>query len=485
MLHAVSKLQPQGLVENPNVKINEDIIQNIRKEEDIVEYLIDVCKALETIGYYKYTGYKVIDDENQFKKVKDWIPIKDTRMSLVEFYFTVTYKDEVRKETLQLFIPKLINNYYFIIDGNRQYAIYQNVDSATYNTKDSIILKSLLMPIVLRRMSKKLVDIDKNEYVDNIYQINLFKHRINILHYYFATKGFTETLKFFGFSKSIKVVGNAATSNTDKTLFFPITKTESLMVSAKKFKENKTYRNIVFCILDVFNKRTDFTRLEDPEYWKIKLGAIFTKNTHNQLEKAETVLLSFNRILDNRTKKNLRIAEKDKEDIFAIIRYMVRNFSELMRQDNLSLLNKRIRLGEYLMNAFNLKMSTNTYRILYKKNKNIQTLCNTFKVNPMLIINDIKTSDLLRISNAVNDMDLFNCALKYSNRGPASLGDGSGKTIPAIYRTIHISHLGRKSINSVSSSDPGMSGCLSPFIQTDGFYYDTSKLVEEEENDGE
>ena len=56
---------------------------------------------------------------------------------------------------MPIYIPKWINKYYFILNGNKYYPIYQNVESSTYNTKDSVILKSLLMPIILKMKPSK------------------------------------------------------------------------------------------------------------------------------------------------------------------------------------------------------------------------------------------------------------------------------------------------------------------------------------------
>ena len=80
-------------------------------------------------------------------------------------------------------------------------------------------------------------------------------------------------------------------------------------------------------------------------------------------------------------------------------------------------------------------------------------LLTLFKVSSMIIIKSMQTSDLIRYNNAVNDMDVFGVATKYSNRGPASMGESAGKTISNMYRAIHISHLGRLSLNSCSASD--------------------------------
>jgi hypothetical protein len=464
--------------ENPN-KFNEEIITGLRKKDDMVDYLVDVCKALETIPHIKFDGYEVIRDENKFKQ-KNWIPINDSRLSLVNFRFTINFKGEVEKVSMPIFIPKLINNYYFVLNGNKYYAIYQNVDASTYNTKDSVILKSLLMPIIVKAEGKKNTDQAGKEYDSNIFLINLFKHKANILHYYFSELGYDPTLEYFGFKKYISLVKRDK-DESDTAIYFAVNKNVSMRVVKKKFEKDKFFRSFVFCILDMFNKKTQIDKRNDTDYWKTKLGSIFTKNANNQLEKAETVLLSFRRILDDRTRKNLRIDEQDKSDIFALIRWMTSNFAKLMKKDNLALENKRLRLAEYQITSFNRKMSSNTYRILNSKTMSMNKLKGIFKISPMTIISDLQTSELMRYNNAVNDMDLFTVALKFSNRGPSAIGEGSKKTVSIMYRGIHESHLGRLSLNSTSAGDPGMSGHLSPFIETDDFYYDISELEDVDE----
>ena len=101
--------------------------------------------------------------------------------------------------------------------------------------------------------------------------------------------------------------------------------------------------------------------------------------------------------------------------------YIMNNFDDLMRKDNLSLLNKRLRLCEYIITPFVRKMSNSTYRILNSKTLNINKIKGVLKPNPMVIISDLQKSRLLRYNNSTNDMDLFNVALKWSNRGKTCL----------------------------------------------------------------
>ena len=454
----------------PN-KFNEELIYGLRKEDDMVQYLIDVCKALEAIPYIKYKGFSRKTNENEFKQL-GYKNISDSRMDLVEFHFEINFKGETSKMKMPIFIPKWINNYFYIINGNKFYPIYQHVESSTYSTRESLILKSLLMPIIVKmKNGVKLIDIDGNEYQSRLYQLNLFDHKNNFLFYYFATMGFKDTIKFFGYEKNIKIIKLSNNKIKEKAIIFPINKQVGIAVGKNKFIRNKKFKYFVTSLLDVFNRKTPIDRINDINYWKVKLGSIFTKNSNNQLAKSETVILSFNRILDERTKKNLLINQEDKENIYCLIRWMINNFDSLMKKDNLSLLNKRVRLCEYIINQFVKRMSSSTYRILNSKTLTMNKIKGVLKPPSMIIVSDLQKSKLLRYNSNVNDLDLFNVALRWSNRGPSSLGESGKKTVSVVYRGINTSHFGRLSLNTVSSSDPGMSGCFSPFVKTDGWHY--------------
>jgi len=397
----------------PN-KFNEEIIYGLREKDNMIDYLEDTCKALEAIPYIKYEGYELITDENKFKET-DTISITDNRLSLVIFKFKIDFNGTVSNVTMPIFIPKWINHYYFILNGNKYFPIYQHVEVSTYNTKNSVILKSLLMPIILQMKNTRMNDIDDTSYAGRVYMVNLFNHKNNFLYYYFASFGYEKTIEFFGYEKNIKIIeGN--NYDPKKKILFPISKTHNFSVSKVKFKKDTAFRNFVFCLVEMFNKKTQIDRINDQDYWMVKLGSIYTKNTNNQRNKAETVLMSFKRILDERTKKNLLIAEDDKKDIYHLIRWMMNNFDSLMRKDNLSLFNKRLRLCEYIITPFVRKMSNSTYRILNSKTINMNKLKSILKPSPTVIINDLQNSKLLRFNNATNDMDLFNCALKWRTK---------------------------------------------------------------------
>lgn len=456
------------------VQFNDDLIKNLRKEDEIYQYLEDVCKALETVKYIKYTGMEVIKDESKIRSKKE-ISIYDSRLELVRMNFTVTFGEEVKETYMELFIPKAtdgVNAY--LLDGNRYFGIYQTLDSSTYNTANSVTLKSILMPISIKQEAKKIKDKEGNEYVGNVFKLSQFSHRINILNYYLPLYGFEGTLKFFKFEKFFQIVEEFQ-NDGDTYLYFPLKAGYYAKTSKKAFMSKSLIRNLFFSFHDLFNKKTEMEKLNDLEYWTIKLGAKYSNNTNVQLEKGQSVLLSFKRILDDTTKGNLRIPEKQKQDIYYLCRWLIFNFNELKKKDNLSLLNKRFRYAEYLTIPFVLKLSSNTYRILNSKNMTMNKILTLFKISPTIILKAMKTTiELIRYDNVVNDMDLFNHYLKFSSTGFQALTKSS---ISSAYRDIHPSHLGRIALNQCSSNDPGTTSIFVPQLEpVDKFYFSNSEI---------
>lgn len=469
MLKTVAKFEPKQ-------KFNHDIIINQRRNDSMIDYLVDVCKALESISYIKYDDYEVIEEEYKFPNKSNTMPINDSRMYLVIFHFTVTKDGKVEKVNLPLYLPKLIKDYYFILAGTKYYSIYQNIDSATYNTGSCVILKSLLMPIIIRGDKKTFIATNGVGFSGNIFSLNMFKRQINIFNYYFTLGGFDKALKYFGLHDKVQILEKGSVSKKklqnpeSKFLYFLINKEYYLRVSRKDLM-NKNFRNYVATLIDVVNKKMEIRKLNNIKYCRTKLGALFTTNTNSQLDKCRTILVSLKRILDERTKKNLHINDKDKKDIFSVVRWITDNYDLLKDLNNFSLENKRLRLSEFMITPFVRYLSGKTYRLLNSKTIDIDKIKGIFRINPMHIISDLQVSDLLRYCNAVNDCDIFNSGLKYSARGPQALGEGSKKTVSIYYRGIHPSHFGRFSLNTCSASDPGLSGCLSPFVKTYGMYY--------------
>ena len=310
------------------------------------------------------------------------------------------------------------------------------------------------MPIILKRQKTTLEDSDGKIHEGLIYNLNLFKKVLNVLHYYLAEYGMEGTLNMFDPEEHIRIA-KSDKSRKNNEYAFKISKTVTVLVDKKAFdSDTKVLRPFVFELADML-QRVNVEKVFNDEFWLGKLG-LFTKNTNNKIIKAQTVLKSFKRILDSSTQSILRIDDENKKDTFALVAWMIRNYDELKTKDNFDFRHKRARLTEYIVNDLQKKFSNKTYTLLNSpKTINAMKIKSLSTVSPNELISLMMKCSLLRYQNAVNDMSLFNTALKWSKRGPQSIGESSRKAINDKYRDTDPSQLFILDINTFSNSDPG------------------------------
>lgn len=474
---------------NPNEKkLNMDVIKNYR-ETSLLEYIVDICKNIEVTGYIKFDGYEYITDESKFdltivnkkhqkrrkgKKYSDKnMDISVGRYDKLILKFIIDFNGETRKVSNWILLPKRHKNCYYMINGNKFYPIYQLVDSSTYNSRDKITLKTLLMPTVIQRKigSFKLVNDDKE--IDIPYYIfKLFKKESPILLYYLATFGLSKTIKYFGFKGVISIVDHVKDDLDD---YYYIKCSSNLYIKCIKFffdADSFTASMCAMLKMVMTGRKLTLKSIDGVGIWLVKLGACFTTTATNQKDKGKNVLLSFRRIIDDTTKKHLKLKDRNKKDMYSLVRWMLRNFQDIKLKDNLDLKNKRLRMTEYIAGYFSTKISNISYRLLNRtKLLSADYIESCLQMKPTEIINKLVKSPLLRYDDTVNDMDFFN-ALKYSSKGPSSLGEGGSGSISIRYRGIHPSHVGRLDLNTCSSSDPGLTGIISPFVETYDMFFD-------------
>ena len=252
-------------------------------------------------------------------------------------------------------------------------------------------------------------------------------------------------------------------------------------VKTSNLQDNPRLKGILGSLLNIpaTNKKKrqllTYDNVVSPWFWVNKLSSYFTKNTdpERKLQKIKTMLISFDRLMDEATKNILLLDDEDKEDTFSIIRYILTNFEELSKFDNQDLNYKRIRSLEYQLFPLREYFSSQIYRVLNSPTRSRIVLERIFSnLKPMYIIKKTVTNELLRYYNSSNDLNLFSALLKYTFRGPQSLN----KTVSIKQRDIHPSYAGRLSLIAASPSDPGLSGNLTPFIRVDdGGYFNAEK----------
>jgi hypothetical protein len=159
----------------------------------------------------------------------------------------------------------------------------------------------------------------------------------------------------------------------------------------------------------------------------------------------------------------------------------MKSYYALINKDNMDLVNKRLRLQEYIVNPLLRKFSDGTYRLLNDKlnSGSLSSLKSLFNISPLIIIKELIVNELLRYNGAANAIDIFNSILKVSCKGPQSIA--SKGEVPLRYRGLHPSYIGYVSLLAASAGDPGVTFTLTPFTKLEGFYFNDSKSDELDE----
>lgn len=482
-----------SLVSKEKTKDVNPVLFDRTKEPSIVEFIVSGLKVIESLPYIKFVDWKHITDASKIdiklnrrhiknkailkdKNISKIVSIRDTAQEMLQMKFIIEYDGDVRYITKNLLIPSYIDSYHMLINGKEVLPQKQIVDMSTYNQKKSVKLKTTLTPIDVYKESIKspFENTEGNKFKIKTFILNLFTKELNPLYYYLAKFGLHRTIKYFGFEDIIDVTDTEF--DNEINYYFKINKYLFVEVDKRYFDANEFVRTFTYMIYDLFKTRSKLESLDDVEYWTIQLGAMFTTNTKNQLNKGLNVLISFGRILDDITKNTLRLDEKHLQSTHSLIRWLLQNYSELRKKNNHDLTMKRIRCNEVTAFYFIQSMTQRINTLLNRKKLSIESIERIFNWNPDELFRIMISSrnTLLKYDADINCFELLN-GLRFSFLG--SQGISGGKNIGVQFRDIYPSHLGRIDLNGVShGKNTALTGFIVPRckIYGNGFFSNKS-----------
>lgn len=475
---------------NPNEERINTPLMNREYDDNLVEYIINSCKSLEALDEIEFLGYDLITDEKMIdmndyittrKKTRKKTDIKymymqDSRYMELRLRFKLTCKDDMDIITKKLLVPIPDDNGYYTIKGKKYFLLYQLVDASTYTTRHNLTLKSL-MPVTVKRTSEEFTDTEGSSYTAPTYVVYIFRKEVKALQLYFAKIGVKKTLKYFKMEHVMRFVENEG--DREKNLYFQINSKLFLEVNKYFFLEHQYVQTMAFMVLSVAPKRLSMEHISDKDYWIEQLGASTSvTNAYNHHEKGQNMLRSFGRMLDETTKEILKLDDENRKNIYAVVRWMIQNFNELRKKDNLDLSNKRLRCNEYVASLLTAAFSERVNRVIAKGNRvTIEKVRDIFKFPGNILMEKLYSSGLLRYDDRINDMDFFS-KFRFTLKGPNALGSKNDNNISIKYRGIHPSYLGRIDLNVCGTSDPGSSGVITPFCETEGLYFNGAQEPE-------
>ena len=464
---------------------------NKTADPPLVDYIVDAWKSLEVVEQIKFIGYDYTEKESDIdinkhifkrekkKKKKDRHDIKfidDDRCGKLTVYLEITMLETdpaTGKTTYQkypikksMLIPIADEQGYYQVKGKKYYLIYQMVEKSTYTSSSSVTLKSL-MPIAVKRNIITVKDIDENEYNLPCYYVFVFRKEIPIILFYLSN-GFKFAMDYLHVSDIVSFIEKMPSEREPNMLYFPLSGKCILKVYKDLFNKKPYIQSIVGSFETVCTNRVTLQQLDNTHEW---IKRIVNPNNY---EKGYSVLKYFNRLLDETTKKVLKVPDYYSEDIYALLRWIMENFNELRLKDNCDLGNKRLRCNEYIASLLTKEFSKRLNRIISMGDKaTIDNLKELFKFPGDILLQKMHLSGVLRYDDTVNDMTFWS-QLKYTSKGPHSLGGNNSNNIGIKYRDLHPSMLGNLDILVCGNSDPGTSGIISPFSKIDGLYFDSS-----------
>ena len=457
--------------DNPE-RFNLDFVHQRRNtyESDLESILDDVCSTLaDAVEHIEYNGMTLFTDEAHVRGLaeEDFKNIEDNRLVLALFRFTLSADDGEETLLLRVLFPKLVDDFFFTLNDNRYVAVYQMIDRGTYTTEKSLVLKTLLMPVVYRHEKETFAAESGGSWTGDAVKLDIFKKSLNVFHWITAKYGIPGALDFFGWAGSVRSLGEDGEPEAGSEVF-RFARDRRFAVSGSLLGEDGTAPAALATFLSWLksSRVENFDGQGTAEACVVRLGRSFTADKTRMEEKAKGLLRSLERILDKRTRENLsHLDPSDRRDIHHVLRWMLVKHKELWAEDNMDLRNKRLRMAEYLTLPLIRKFSEATYRYFSMRAVSLRQLKSLFGgVGLDFCLKRLRVSRFLKYVASVNAMELF-ISQKATLSGEAGMGDDSGTNIAVRYRGVHPSFAGRFGLFATSASDPGITSSIVPFVE--------------------
>lgn len=437
---------------------------------------------------------KILHDHEQFRNEKskkkdnqyDLINLKESDVKLLIVNWFIRINDTIKvddqilvnpTDTLQVIIkvPRIINKYYFKISGNLWYLTQQIADGSTYNNSTStnskyqfITLKSEFNPVIIYRVNANEKPRSKTHGLKmsngelkpcKLYSARAFNKVLNAMKFILAKYGLVGT---FVFTKVGCIRISPVDNHRDDEYCFVVGNGFFVMVIISFFENDVFVQSLVATLcIGLKNKNTTIEQAYENKFWLESLASEYGANT---TDKGESVLVSFEGLYDLSMQEDLMLPPQDKETVYHVLRWMLREFSALRTKDNLDISTKRIRYGKYIASLYAPRLCTAVYALTDQGSKvKMDQIKKRIYTDPNYLLNQMVGDSLLSYKNAVSDNDGFYAA-KYSYKGRSGLGDGKS-SVPEIYKSIHDSHPGVVDMDSSSNTDPGLSGIICPMVK--------------------
>lgn len=484
-----------------------------RNEEEIISELMNVIHSCERNNEYykiKVESFRVVDDyaeinqilydyyedltKNKQKNKKrdnqyEYINLNESYIRLLIVRYFIEDKTESDHIDVIIGIPRIIDKYYFMINGIMRSTLFQIVDGSTYNNGTSNAkvpsntLKIVFMAARITRYYYQVITTKNENLKLTYYYSRVFNKGVPAVKYILSKYGYSGGLSFMGLDQAIFITNY----DIDKPDWYTINIGDAYINTPKFLLDrNVMLQSVVATICHTLFEGIPYEAIFTDEFWVRSLGIDFSgggsdrllaimnpkdTTTPDTIEKGYSILDSFENIYDISTRESIKLPEEDKATTYHVFRWIMREFNALRLKENLDIGFKKIRFAGYIASLYAFKIARGIYRVSdMGKKATIQSIKKAIRTDPNFLLNAITKSKMVSYRNMVSDMDSMQ-ALKFTYKGVSGLGEGSNDSIPDIYRSIHKSHIGRLDLDASSDGNPGITGTICPFAPNyDGFF---------------
>lgn len=392
--------------------------------------------------------------------------IGDSRLGILEFdIYCGGHDKNKRLETAivhnKIYIP-IEDDQGRYLNDNILYADYQLVDKLLYPSGyNSITLKSLL-PIKIKYEETTETSMDGYMIYAKEGNVQIFTTMEPILSCFMHIP---YPLSYLGVFPLLQFCDKVLDDKDTYHYFQPV---EGVNVYIKGHKEGlekfEYVRSVLVmaCNLIRKHKPENIEQVHDPHWWVYQLS--YCDNIVEHRGACHEMHVA--RMLDTISAQVLPIPDVDKRTMVSLLRYCLQTEFDV---NIFSYENKRLRHNEILSTIITAEVSEKLKRIfrfgMFIKLKDLAQLC---KFTPELILKKMHGLGTIHTADFSNDMDYCQ-SLRYTLKGPNSLGRQDKNKIKDPHRQLHPSMIGKVDLNE-SSKDVGQSGMISPWANLDELY---------------
>lgn len=480
---------------NKIVKGIEDIIFSIERDVGNTaikvmrfEHISDYDEIWKTLHEYEEIQVarrrKSANTKSLQENRYDYIDLNESAIELLKVYYyirgphknsdgSVVIQEEIFPVLID--IPAVVNKFYHKFNGSLYSCMNQVVDASTYNTSTSsnskhyISLKTSFQNVRIFRNVNPITTVDGESIYCVTYVNNTFNKYIPIIQFILAKYGLYGTLQFMGLYGNIISFSRVPGEKVYEDEYEFKAKRAEIYYHVPKDMFNKFHfiQHIIYVLMTVPNKNTKFEDIFETRWWTYMLGDLFNSSM-DPYEKGMNILFSADFIYDLPTKDDIHLPEEYKHDIFCIFRWILWEYNNLRKKDNLNIRTKKIKSEEYIRNKYCAKLRYNMYRLSdMSKDVTIEEIKKCLNIPHDYIIKELSKKDpLIQFRSIVCDLDSYLPA-KFTYKGDAGI-----QTISKHYKLIHPTNMGILDPDSSSPSDPGATGMIVPMVKLyEGNYF--------------